>query len=91
MSIITAILVSIIQAIATREKEPSLLDERDQLIHLKADRNSYTVFGSGFLLAMIMLAVGLPPLVMFNLIVFSVFGAGIVGYITQIYLYRRGF
>ena len=91
LSIIASILVSIIHAIATREEETSLSDERDQLIDLKANRISYAVFGVGFLLAMITLAAGLPPLVMFNLIVFSLFGAGIVGYITQLYLYRRGF
>ncbi len=89
-SIITSILVSIVHTIATSEEEASLSDERDHLITLKSDRVSYTVFGVGFLISMIALAIGLPPLVMFNLIVFSVFGAGIVGYLTQLYLYRRG-
>ena len=91
LSIITSILVSIIHAITTREEELTQSDERDQLIDLKANRISFSVFGIGFVLAMITLATGLPPLVMFNLIVFSLFGAGIVGYITQLYLYRRGF
>ncbi len=91
LSIISSILISIIHAIATREEEISLTDERDKLIDLRANQISYAVFGVGFLLAMITLAVGQPPLVMFNLIVFSLFGAGIVGYVTQIYLYRRGF
>lgn len=91
LSIIAAILVSIIQAIVTREEEPTLSDERDKLIELKADRISYVVFGIGFLIAMITLAAGLTPLVMFNLIVFSLFGAGIVGYIMQLYFHRRGF
>lgn len=91
LSIITSILVTIIKAIATREEEPSLSDERDQLIELKANRLSYAVFGVGFVLAMLTLAAGLPPLVMFNLIVYSLFGAAIVGYIAQLYLYRRGF
>jgi uncharacterized membrane protein len=91
LSIITSILASIIQAIATREEDFAQSDERDQLIDLKANRISFAVFGIGFLLAMITLAVGLPPLVMLNLIVFSLFGAGIVGYSTQLYLYRRGF
>jgi uncharacterized membrane protein len=91
LSIIMSILASIIQAIATREEEFIQSDERDQLIDLKANRISFAVIGIGFVLAMITLAIGLPPLVMFNLIVFSLFGAGIVGYISQLYLYRRGF
>ena len=91
LSIISAILVSVVQAIKTREEEPSLSDERDQLIELKANRISFSVFGIGFVFAMITLAAGLPPLVMFNLMVFSLFGAAIVGYVTQLYLYRRGF
>ena len=91
LSIFMGILFSFIPASTRREKDISLSDERDHLIQLKADRISHVVFGFGFLLAMITLAVGLQPLVMFNLIVYSVFGAGIVGFITQLYLYRRGF
>lgn len=91
LSIVLSILASIIQAIAARDADPTLADERDRLINLKADRISYSVFGIGFVLAMISLAAGLPPLVMFNLIVYSLFGAAIVGCITQLYLYRRGF
>lgn len=89
--IAAAILVSIIEAIRAGEEQPELSDERDQLIELKANRIAYSVFGVGFLLSMITLAAGLAPLVMFNLIVFSLLAAGIVGYVTQIYLYRRGF
>ena len=91
LSIFMGILFSFIPSSTRREKDISLSDERDHLIQLKADRISHAVFGFGFLFAMIALAVGLPPFVMFNLIVYSVFGAGIVGFITQLYLYRRGF
>ena len=91
LSIFIGILFSFFPASTRREKDISLYDERDDLIQLKADRISHAVFGFGFLLAMIALAVGLQPLVMFNLIVYSVFSAGIVGFVTQLYLYRRGF
>lgn len=90
LSIISSILVSIIHTVITKENS-SVSDERDLMINLKANQISYSVFGIGFMAAMITLAIGLPPLVMFNLIVFSIFGAGIIGYITQLYLYRRGF
>ena len=74
-----------------KEEEPSLSDERDQLIDLRANRISYAVFGVGFIISMVSLAVGMRPLVMFNLIIYALFGASIVGYITQLVLYRRGF
>lgn len=91
LSIFMGILFSVIPASTRSEKNISLSDERDQLINLKADQISHAVFGIGFLIAMIALAIGLPPLVMLNLIVYSGFGAGIVGLITKLYLYRRGF
>lgn len=91
LSIFMGILFSVIPASTRTEKNISLSDERDQLINLKADQISHAVFGIGFLIAMITLTIGLPPLVMLNLIVYSGFGAGIVGLITKLYLYRRGF
>ncbi len=91
LSILTAIAVSIIQAVATRDENFEQSDERDQLIELKANRISFSVFGIGFVLAMASLAIGQPPLVMFHLIVAALFTAVIVGYITQLVLYRRGF
>jgi len=91
LSIISAILVSIGLAIKEREEVPELSDERDQLIELRANRISFSVFGVGFLIAMITLAAGLAPLVMFNLIVFSLFTGAISGYVSQLYRYRRGF
>ncbi len=91
LSIISAILISIGLAIKEREEVPELSDERDQLIELRANRISFSVFGVGFLIAMITLAAGLAPLVMFNLIVFSLFTGAISGYVSQLYRYRRGF
>jgi hypothetical protein len=91
LSIISAILASIGLAIKEREEVPELSDERDQLIELRANRISFSVFGVGFLIAMITLAADLVPLVMFNLIVFSLFAGAISGYVSQLYRYRRGF
>jgi len=91
LSIVSAFLVTILQAIREREEKPSLADERDQLIELKANKIAYSVFGIGFLIAMITLAVGLRPLVMFNMLIVSLYTAAILGYIVQLSLYRRGF
>ena len=91
VTIIVTILVTIIEAIRTRQEPNEFSDERDKLIELKANKASYSTFGIGFLLAMLALALGQAPLVMFNLIVFSMFASAIVGYITQLAMYRRGF
>ena len=90
-SIVFSILITIIQAIRTREEKPELADERDRLIELKANNISFSAFGIGFLIAMITLAMGKPPLVMFHVVVLSIFGAFILGNIVQLYMYRRGF
>ena len=91
LSIVTAIVVSIVEAVRAGEEQPELTDERDKLIELRANRLAYAVFGIGFVIAMVTLALGQPPLLMFNIIVFSLLVAGIAGYVRQLYLYRRGF
>jgi len=58
--IIIQIVFHIINAIATREENVPVTDERDKLISLKATRNSYYVFSGGFVLAVISLAIGMP-------------------------------
>lgn len=91
LTVVLTILVSIIQAVATRDEDPMLSDERDQLIELKADRVSFSVFGIGFLIAMIVLAFGGSPFIMFNIFIYSLFGSAIISCITQLFFYRRGF
>jgi hypothetical protein len=90
-NIITHILFSITNTILTKEKEPSLRDERDKLFDLKIARNSSTVFMLGFLLAMIPPLLGMPPVVMFNVLVISLLIAQIFGSLTEFFLYRRGY
>ena len=88
--IIILIIFHIINAIATREETVPSEDERDKLIKLKALRNSYYVFTSGFALSMVGLALGMPVYILF--IIFIVVGliAEIVENISQIYFYRKG-
>jgi len=92
-SILTNILLSIVHAIRTRseEEERFIEDERDRLIGLKGTRFSYITFSIGVLIAMLTFVFGQPPLVMFTLIVFFSIAAEVVGSLSQIYLYRRGF
>jgi uncharacterized membrane protein len=91
LSIVLIIIVSIVQAVVTRDEDFDSGDERDNLIDLRANRISFSVFGVGYLLAMIALALGQPVAITLNMIVLSLFGAAIVGYVAQLFYYRRGF
>ncbi len=88
--IIIHIVFSMINTIATKEKEPRITDELDKLIELKSTRNSHYVFIIGFLLAMIPLVMDHPPYVMFIILISSGLLSEVIGVITQLYLYRRG-
>ncbi len=90
-SILTAIASNIISMIKTNTEEPTIADERDKLIELKGTRNTYYVFSVGVFIAMASLVLAMPPLVMFNLLIFSAISSQIVGDLSRIYLYRRGF
>jgi hypothetical protein len=88
--IIIYIIFHILNAIATREKDIPVTDERDTLVKLKSTRNSYYAFsgcvGSGFFL----LAIGMPVYGMFITFIISGLIAEIVENGSQIYFYRKG-
>jgi hypothetical protein len=92
-SILTNIVLTIVEAIkAQKYDEPRFIaDERDQLIGLKGMRSSYITFSVGVLVSVLAFAFGQPPLVMVSLIIFFAIAADIIGDISLIYLYRRGF
>lgn len=89
--IVVYIIFYVANAIATREEEPSITDERDKLIELKAHTNSMYVFVTGFLVAMVSLAIELPPSAMFACLLCAGLVSEIVGDISTFYYYRRGF
>jgi hypothetical protein len=91
LSILASIIVTVIQAGIARAEPDTRSDERDKLFELRGSKVSYAVFGSGFSIAMLTLALGLPALVMFNVLILSLFVAGITGNVVQIVLYRRGY
>ncbi len=88
--ILLHILFTIAHTVITKEKYPKFEDERDRLIELKSTRNSYVIFGFGFLIAMGLLAFGWPLKSMF--IVFIVAGvlSDIVDNLSQLYFHRSG-
>lgn len=89
--IIIYIIFNIIYRITTNEKEPTFSDELDKLIKMKATTISHYVFVGGFFLAMGSLVLNVSPYVMFIILIFSGVISEMVGMITEIYLYRRGF
>ena len=93
-TILTHILSAIVQAIQTGGEDPEiedLEDERDKLIDLRGTKVTYYVFSIGVFLAMLTFVFGQPPLVMFSLLICFCFVAQLVGDISRLVLYRRGF
>jgi hypothetical protein len=93
-TILTQILSAIIQAIKTGGENPKIddiADERDTLIDLKGTKITYLVASIGGLLSMLTFVLGQPPLVMFTLLIFFGVLAQIIGDISRLVLYRRGF
>ena len=91
--ILTHILLSIVHAIKTRSEhvENYIEDERDHLIGLKGDKVSHIAFSIGVLIAMLSFAFGQPPLVMFSLLILSSILGEIIGDVSQLYIYQKGF
>ena len=92
-TILTHVVLAVIQAIKTKE-EPELehiQDERDKLIDLRGTKITYFVSSIGGFLSMLTFVLGQPPLVMFSLLIFFGVVAQIIGDISRLYLYRRGF
>jgi hypothetical protein len=81
----------ITNTIATKEEEPSIRDEHDKVITLKATRNFLYVFASGMFLAMGSLVLDMPPSVMFVILICSGIVSQVATDISQFYFYRRGF
>ncbi len=88
--IIIQIVFHIINAIATREEKVPVTDERDKLISLMATRNSYYVFSSGFVLAVMSLAIGMPVYGIFIAFVATGLLAEVMDNGSQIYYYHKG-
>jgi hypothetical protein len=92
-TILTHIGSGIIQAIKTGE-EPvieDIQDERDRLIDLRGTKVTYIVYSLGVFLSMLTFAIGQPPLVMFSLLILTGLAAQVIGDISRLVLYHRGF
>lgn len=88
--IIINIFFNIVFRITTGEKEPTFEDEMDNIINLRATRNSFYVFILGFLLAMGSLIIIQPSQMMFIILITSGFLSDVTGSVTRLYHYRKG-
>ena len=95
--IVSAIVSAIAHYIKTGDENPDIedidhiADERDKLIDLKGTRVTYTASSLGVFLAMLIFVFGQPPLVMFTLLIFFGILAQVIGDISRLVRYRRGF
>jgi hypothetical protein len=89
--IIIHIIFFTINKIVTNEGAPTITDERDKLIELKAVRIAHWTFIVGFILSMGSLAIGVKPWVMLITLIYSGFIAAVVSEIAKIFFYRKGF
>lgn len=89
VKIVVMIIFNIIHSMITRESEPTIVDERDQLIELKAVRNFCFTFATGFFLAMSALALNQPINVMFLILAFSFIIAGTMLEASYVFYYER--
>lgn len=92
-TILTNIGSNIIHIVKTEENPDfkDIQDERDQSIDLRGTKVSYFASLIGIPLSMLIYVLGQPPLVMFSMLIFFGIAAQILGDITRLYLYRRGF
>jgi hypothetical protein len=88
--ILGQIVLAIVLAIFGNELE-SREDERDRQIEMRAMHLAFTLLGIGFLGAMILLALGRAPFLVFHLITYAMVLAGLGADLYRIWLHRRGF
>jgi hypothetical protein len=94
LTILAHIGSAVFQVIKTGDENPKIediQDERDKLIDLRGTRVTYLASSLGVLAAMLTFVFGQPPLVMFSLLVFFGLLAQIIGDISRLMLYRKGF
>lgn len=90
VQIVLHILMAIVFKITSNEEIPTITDEMDRLIELKAMRVSHWVFIAGFILAMASQAFGMANWVMFPVLIGSMFLACILEGMLQIWFYMKG-
>jgi hypothetical protein len=78
------------QEIENRIQLEIVEDEMDKLIELKALRVGVIVAGVGFVISLIILVLGYPPMFMLNTVFISFSFGNILEGFTKLYYYKRG-
>jgi hypothetical protein len=84
------IVAKIVTVIVTRKEESEVVDERDELIELKAHRNSLYTFCIGFIISLLTVVLGQPVSWMFITMFASGFLAELAEIGSKIYYYKKG-
>ena len=90
--IIAQVVFGAVNLLATQEEYPDFSDEMDNLIELRSTRNLSFAFFAGFFLAVGSLMIdSIPSETMLIILFFAMVAAAIVGDLSKLYYYRRGF
>lgn len=90
IKVIMEVVFIVIHIVATKKEEPTIQDEFDRLIDLKAVRNFSNMFMLGFFLSLGTLILNMPPYSLFLGFLLSMMLAGVILDVSQIYFYRNG-
>lgn len=91
-TIVLTILFNIVFAIAVRESNPEMVsDERDKLFGNRAMLTTMAVASAGFILSLVILALGWTAFLALNLILAGFALADFAGNIVKLVSYRRGY
>ena len=87
--VVTQVFLAIAYRIQTGESPPSIEDERDKVIELKALRVNHYLFLFGFFVSMLFALRGSNLTTVFVVLIVSLFGSGLTSEITKYFLYRK--
>lgn len=91
-SIILTIVFNILFAIAARDPNPEMVsDERDRQFGARSIVTAVIVASAGFILALVVLALGLDGFYALNLILVGFVLADLIGSLVKLVSYRRGY
>lgn len=88
--LIVHIIFGITHRLVTKEEQPCFEDERDRLIALKSTRNSFILFGMGFLCALGAIAMGWPLQTMFVVMIVAGVLSDVFDNLSQLYFHQKG-
>ncbi len=92
MVIIGVIMLNILYGIATGGDDLTMKeDERDRHIGLRGMRVTGAVFSTGWIIAVILLALGSSALQALNLMLIAAWFSDVAGNLVKLFFYRRGY